>query len=465
MATGSGASMTPELQARIDEALNVARDQFKLDPGEVRFVTVPANVLYDAASTGLPGHWSHWSAGRSYWQQKGAHDAGMATIYEMVVPTDPALALLMDSNDDIVNVMVAAHVFGHTHLNRNNAYFADNNPKMLDTVRLWAQRIEGYEEEHGDLTVEAFIDRVLSIDLFADAKYKGKVFKTRERDLPPLFDIIGVPSVEKEPEDFQATGDIYGFLAQYAERLEDWQRDILSIYRQRALFYQAMSRSKVIHEGFAAIAHSKIMAQLTVDDAEWLEYSKLNAGVMSPRPGGPVNPYWLGHAILTDIDKRDGWDKVLEVVAVEDDVSLIRNYLTEELVHKLDLFSFRFYNEEKVWAVDDEPRDWEVIRDALALKFSNYGDPVIDITDFDHDGKRALVLTHHFDGRRLDITYADAALAAIADIWGQRVHLQTQMLKGRVEAIAWAPAEREEKSGNPGIGCPVDWEYVVEESA
>lgn len=462
--------MDARLESRIKEAFAVATDM-GMDPGDVRFVSTPASVIYDAASTGLPGHWSHWSSGRNYWLNKRAHDTGLSTIYEMVVPDDPALALLLDTNPEIVNVMVAAHVFGHTHLNRNNAYFRDSNPHILQTVRLWAERVAQYEEEQGDLAVEAFIDKILSLEPYADAKYSGKVFRQPEEpQMPPFPDLLPPKARGDKPKpEFAPAADLYGFLAQYAEGLEDWQRDLLGIYRQRTIFFQPMMRTKVLHEGFAALAHSRIMAKLSVGDDEWLEYSKINSGVMSPHPGGGVNPYWLGHAILKDIEEREGWERVLEVVAVEDDVSLMRNYITERLVHKLNLFSFHFDEVETdmgskvgAWIVDEKPREWESIRDALILRFSNFGDPVIEIEDYDYEGKRALLLVHRFDGRRLDVHRADKALAAIADVWQQRVCLRTQMRKGPVLATAWAPNEREEKEREPNVAVPTDWTMVKE---
>ena len=104
--------MTPELEARITEARAIAVDKFGMDPGDVRFIVAPAHIMYATAAHGLPGMWSHWSDGKEYWIYKAQHDAGAMRIYEMVVNTEPRLALLLDSNPDITNVMVAAHVQG-----------------------------------------------------------------------------------------------------------------------------------------------------------------------------------------------------------------------------------------------------------------------------------------------------------------------------------------------------------------
>lgn len=449
--------MTPELTARIKEARAIAEDQLGMSPGEVRFVAVPAHIIYATGATGLPGLWAHWSEGRDYWISKKGHDAGMSRIYELVVNTRPHLALLHDANPEIVNVMVAAHVFGHTHLDLHNVCFRDTNPHMLETVATWAKRIAAYEEEHGDIVVEQFIDRVLSLEPFADPGYKGKVFKDEKREMPPFPDLMPAPPPSKPKRLFQPNRDLHGFIAQYAEHLEGWQRDILEIYRQRTIFFNPMRRTKVLHEGFAALAHRRIMEKLNVSDAEWIDYSQINSGVMSPHPGS-LNPYWLGHAILEAYEKEHGWPALLEMVALEDDASLIRNHLTEKLVDDLDLFSFRFHPSEKVWKADENPKDWEVIRDSIARKFDTLRAPVIEITGYDHDGKRGLYLTHRFDGRRLDMPYAEAALVAISDLWGQRVHLRTTLTKGDVEGTAWAPNERD--TPPKGKETPVDWEYL-----
>lgn len=450
------AALTPELEARVVEARRIATDEFGMTPGDVRFIMAPASVIYSVASNGLPGMWSHWSSGREYWLNKQEHDAGHSRIYEMVVNTRPYLALLHEANPDILNVMVAAHVYGHTHLNETNIYAADVNPHILDTVRVWAARVERYEEEYGDLEVEAFIDKVQSLEPYANAKFEGKAFKDEVIVEPPLSELLPTPMPVKPEKIFQPATDLFGFLSRYSEHLEDWQRDILDIYRHRTIYFEPQSRCKIIHEGFASIAHRRIMAKLDVTDAEWLEYSKINSGVMSPKPGGSINPYWLGHAILEDVEKRQGWQRLLEIVAVEDDASLIRNYLTEELCDKLDLFTFRFHPSEKLWRVDQEPKEWEVIRDSLVKKFDNLRSPTIEITDFDHDSKRGLLLTHRFDGRRLDMHHAEKALIAIADIWGQRAYLRTKLTQRAVEGVAFAPSERVER------GAAADWDVVGE---
>lgn len=55
--------MTPELEARIKEARAIAEDKFALSPGDVRFITAPAHIIYATAAHGLPGMWRSYSFG------------------------------------------------------------------------------------------------------------------------------------------------------------------------------------------------------------------------------------------------------------------------------------------------------------------------------------------------------------------------------------------------------------------
>lgn len=425
--------MDLSLKKRIDAAYELAEDELKLDPGNVRFVVVPPNVIYEAASTGLPGHWQHWSYGRDYWIEKGQADAGLTKIYEIVFRSDPSLALLSDSNSEINNLAVACHVFGHTHLNRNNVWFRDGEDKMLETIRTWTNRIEEYEDKYGDLEVERFIDKVLSLEPFADPKYEGKRYREETPQAKPL-----AAEMDDQPEEaskyFEPVEDLYGFLADYGEKLEDWQRDILQIYRKRSIYFAPMRRTKILHEGFASMVHSNLMKLVETQDHEWVDYSDMSSGVVSPHPGR-LNPYWFGYQILSDIAKRDGWEAMLEVVGEESDESLVRNHLTPDLADELELFRFSFNRANKSWIVDQDGLEFEQVRDAMALKFGSRS-PRLQILDYDYHGRRILRLKHLHDGRNLDMEQADKALCAVADLWGHRVQLETKMERGECIALA-----------------------------
>src|SRR2546427_10922163 len=155
------------LRDSIDCAWEEAR-KFGLDPFPTHFELVPASVMYEFASYGLPGRFSHWTHGKAYYRQKMQYDFGLSKIYEMVVNTNPSYAFLMEMNDLLQNTFVAAHVFGHTDFFKNNAYYQQTSKRMIDKVSIHAERIAKYEFEHGKAEVERFLDAVLSIQEHVD---------------------------------------------------------------------------------------------------------------------------------------------------------------------------------------------------------------------------------------------------------------------------------------------------------
>ncbi len=244
---------------------------FGLDPFPTHFELVPASIMYEFASYGLPGRFSHWTHGKAYYRQKMHYDFGLSKIYEMVVNTNPSYAFLMEMNDLLQNTFVAAHVFGHTDFFKNNAYFQHTSRRMIDKVSIHAERIAKYEFDHGKDVVERFLDAVLSIqehvdyNLFLqsdDVKKEEKRAETtseyddlwnldkraqkaeEERDRRP-----GKPP--KFPEKPQK--DILLFLLQHAPHLQPWQRDIIEIVRTEMLYFVPQMQTKVMNEGWACL--------------------------------------------------------------------------------------------------------------------------------------------------------------------------------------------------------------------
>src|ERR1700757_4368010 len=156
------AAYVADLENAIEKIWGIAR-RMGLDPYPVHFELVPATIMYEFGSYGLPGRFSHWSRGKAYYRMKTEYDYGLSKIYELVVNTNPSYAFLMEQNDILQNTFVAAHVFGHTDFFKNNAYFQHTSRRMIDKVSIHAERIAKYEFEHGKDEVERFLDAVLSI--------------------------------------------------------------------------------------------------------------------------------------------------------------------------------------------------------------------------------------------------------------------------------------------------------------
>jgi stage V sporulation protein R len=56
---------------------------------------------------------------------------------------------------------------------------------------------------------------------------------------------------------------------------------------------------------------------------------------------------------------------------------------------------------------------------------TNFGVPIIRVEDGDYQRRGELYLKHAFDGKEIDIEYAEKVLRAVYRLWGRPVHLET----------------------------------------
>lgn len=219
--------------------------------------------------------------------------------------------------------------------------------------------------------------------------------------------------------------------------------EIVSIERRRNDVYDITvdRRHAYVANGFInhnSFWHSRIMRELDLSDDEYIEFSDLHAGVVSPHKG-QLNPYFLGYKIFEDIERRwdnpsaeerekfgraggEGRAKIFEVRELDNDVSFLRNYLTEELCEELDLFVFELVDEEE-WTVTE--KRWERVRNQLVANMTNFGFPYIVVADGDYNDNRELYLKHQYEGSELDTQYARKTLEHIHTLWGRPIHLET----------------------------------------
>lgn len=226
---------------------------------------------------------------------------------------------------------------------------------------------------------------------------------------------------------------------------EDLTDEIVSIETGCADVYDITVDEKhaYVANGFInhnSIWHSRLMRELDLPDNEHIEFAELHSGVVSPSRG-QLNPYYLGYKIYEDIEKRwnnptkeeiekfgrkpgEGMAKLFEVREVDNDVSFLRNYLTEELCEELDLFVYELIDEED-WTITE--KRWERVRDQLVANMTNFGFPYIEVVDGDYDGNRELYLRHRHEGADLDMKYARKVLEYVYKLWGRPVHLETKV--------------------------------------
>jgi stage V sporulation protein R len=227
--------------------------------------------------------------------------------------------------------------------------------------------------------------------------------------------------------------------------LADWQRDVMAMIHEEMEYFVPQMQTKTMNEGWASFWHSRIMRELDLPDKDLIEFAELHASVVSPHRG-QLNPYYLGYKIFEDIERRwdnptaeerekfgrrggEGREKIFEVRELDNDVSFLRNYLTEDLCEELDLFIFELVDDEE-WKVTE--KRWERVRDQLVANMTNFGFPYIVVADGDYNRNRELYLKHSYEGAELDTNYARKVLEYVYKLWGRPVHLETVVDEERV---------------------------------
>lgn len=463
--------LSPAEKIELEKWIEIIWDQaheFGLDPYPTHFEVAPQHVIYELGAYGLPARFSHWTFGRDYHRQKTSYEYGMSKIYEIVFNTDPCQAFLVEDNSMLSHKFVVAHVLGHCHFFKHNSYFAHTNRRMVEQMRLHADRIHGYEQEFGWRVVEEFLDAVMTVEEHFDPSspiVKHKTHEQHEEDRlkagqPPdteyddIWNVSGhgdrpKPANRKFPEEPEK--DILMFLAQYGRDLADWQRDVIQIVREEMLYFLPQMRTKIMNEGFASFWHEKILESLDLTSEEHWEFRRLHSSVLSPSGSRmQINPYYVGFQILKDIERRwngiiepgdeeetdwmerpiarpqgEGRAKLFQVCEEDNDVTFLRKYLTEPLVKKLDLYTYKpqEVDGEEMWVVQDT--DWRKVRDSIVDSMTNFGQPVLTVEDGDYKHRGELFIRHAFDGKPLDMDYTERVIKNIQKLWGRPVHLET----------------------------------------
>lgn len=448
--------LNEKLEKRFQEIQTIAKD-IGFDPFNIAFEMVSSDIMHQLCSYGLPTRSRHYSYGASYEQQKLYGSMGYSKVYEIILNNNPAYAFLLETNTDIDNTMVVAHVIGHSHVFKHNIMFKHTDRNMIFHASERAIRVDSYISEYGIEKVEALMDIAFALDRHIDP-HKG-IFRPRYPASKTIEihhrrneydDVLGTkkPMIEYEkignempphPEK-----DFLWFLINYA-KLEDWEKDILEIIREESYYFYPQHNTKILNEGLASVAHTEIMNRLNITPGEMIDFACTHEKVVQPGNNPyKINPYYLGLKILRDIDKRYGRTKMFEVCEIENDVSLIRNYLTKDLVQELGLFSYGYKCEQKhdkgkkcnqCSFIEVKNKDLNKIINNMIKPMLNYGVPELAITKINGD----LMTIVHTPGDlgSLDFKYAEKTMALMFKIWAAPIEIETIDDDGKPIALSY----------------------------
>lgn len=422
------------LEQAIGEIIQCAREQ-GLDFYPMRFEICPSEIIYTFGAYGMPTRYSHWSFGKAYQRIKTQYNYGLNRIYEMVINTRPCYAFLLAGNSLIQNKLVIAHILAHSDFFKNNAYFGYTSKEMLETMAQAATRIREYEMLYGRDRVEKFLDAALAVQEHVDPHrfvthsrcVQGRQRQCRREGVPKTRKGLNrreqpecCLGLEQEPDKPEPEKDLLLFIIENSSTLMDWERDIIGIVRDETLYFWPQLTTKILNEGWATYWHVRLMRGLELGEEDALEFARMHADLI--KPGRLyLNPYLVGLRILEDIERRWGVETLFEVRALENDVSFLRNYLTQELVEELDLYVYRRTGQE--WRI--VTKEWERVRESLVANLVNGGHPYIVVLDGDYNRRGELYLQHVYEGVELDLYHMERALAYVYRLWMRPVHLET----------------------------------------
>ena len=408
-------------------------------------------MLGAMAYAGMPSHYPHWSYGKAFEKLKTLYDYGVSGLpYELVINADPCLAYLMRDNSLLLQILTIAHVYGHNDFFKNNFTFQTTRPEhVLSTFRSHASRVRAYLEDPsiGVERVEAVLDaahalawqcrrnlaiRKLSVEQERQRQLERALAEQEEIDEAVLTKLPPVPEE-----------DLLLFIRDHNPLLSDWQRDLLTIVHERTRYFMPQVETKIVNEGWASFWHREILNSLELPQDLYLEFLVRHNQVLRPVPGS-LNPYHLGLKVWDDILRRfggpppeereahgiagsDAMAKLFEVRAADRDVSFLRRFLTRELIEALDLFEYREQGEDLVVSNVADDEGWEQVKATLLANVGLGNVPVIKVDDAGFGRDRTLLLQHDFDGRELQLDYAERTLAYLYQLWGSKVVLETRL--------------------------------------
>lgn len=472
----------PQELCKLRDEVRVYAAEYGLDFFEVIFELLDWKQINEVAALGgFPNRYPHWRFGMEYERLSKSYTYGLSKIYEMVINNDPCYAYLLHSNHLVDQKLVMAHVYGHSDFFKHNQYFSHTNRKMMDEMANHRTRVMRHIDRRGYEKVEDFIDACLSLETLIDA-HGAAIRRGQVAHAPTNGDAQQSPPVHRlgagarpymdryinPPEFLQAQQqlreaedqarasrfpespqrDVLGFLLDHAP-METWERDVLSIVREEALYFAPQGQTKIMNEGWASFWHSKIMTQKALTASEVIDYADHHSGTVA-MSGGRLNPYKIGIELFRDIEER--WDKgrfgkefnecadmkmraqwdtraglgrkkIFEVRRIYNDVTFIDEFLTPEFCQRHKLFVYAYNVSADQYEIAS--RAFDKIKKQLLFQLTNSGSPVIEAVDANFRNRGELVLKHLHEGVDLRPDYAKETLKNLFLIWKRPVHVDT----------------------------------------
>lgn len=448
------------------------------------FDVVPYEKMLEILAYRSSVSYSNWKFGRDYEIHKTIfQNVDPSLPYECVIHGNPSRAYLMNSNTFAVQVLVMAHVFGHTTFFKENRWFHNSREDMLNVLAGANERFIEYEKMYGIDEVEKVIDAGHAIqfhsspfDTETEEEKRQRLFKQMQETKKPFRSEFG-DILEGRTEDInvdrynsdlwrmlkkynpvEPTEDLLRFIIDNSTSLEDWQKDILEVLRVEGQYFWPIMKTKFADEGFAVYLHERVVNKLFEDGdltaEEHGQYNYSNSLVKASQRTS-MNPYLIGSNIWESIEKRwdkgqhgkdwdecenykikEAWDtkamegkaKVKSVLETHTDWMFFQDFLTHKLIQDLDLYIYleQNYPDGSVEYIRSD-HTLEQIRQIIINSFSGGGQPNIEVVDGNFKDNGYLLLNHKHTGSPLDKQYCEETMKHIHYLWNRDILLKTQV--------------------------------------
>lgn len=471
-----------------DEIKKILDEELGLKTRDVVFDIIPPQKMLEILAYRSPTNISNWKYGRDYERLKTIYEnspvAGLP--YELVINSQPSRAYLMNNNTFAIQVLVVAHVYGHTSFFEMNRWFQKSRKDMPLIMKEANERFNKYEQRFGVDEVEEIVDAAHAIQFHCDPfdnenekEKRLRIFEQMKKENMPghseFSDLTGSrkrnEKANEEVERYnqklwrkllrkspvEETEDIMQYIIDNSDNLDDWQIDIVEVLKQEGIYYWPNIKTKFMNEGFATIVHEKIMNKLFnrgfLTSEEHAEFSYSNSLVKAHNPL-QLNPYLLGSKIWEDVEDRwnkgrhgtdwdncilisekenwdtgegKGWDKVKEVMSMYTDWMFMQSYLTKDIVDDLELYLVKAVQTPQTIDIVRRDDPAEITRKVIINSFAHSGIPKIVVENGNLFGSKILELKHKFAGQQLQSKYAMETLKHLKKLWGYDIKLTTKI--------------------------------------
>ena len=470
---------------KIEDRIKEIIEEMGLKCLPVEFDIVPPEKMLEILAYRGPSNISSWKFGRDYERLKTIfNNLDPSLPYEIVINSDSPRAYLMNSNTFAVQVLVMAHVYGHVAVFTENKWFQKSRRDVIALMSEANGRFNQYEKIYGIDHLESIIDAGHAIQFHSnpfeeetEIERKKRFFENTKRKHKPdtseyndlisnnkhnIFSTLDVDTLNhklwrhiNKITPIEPVEDLLRYIIDNSRHLEDWEKDILEVLRIEGQYYWPIIKTKYINEGFATFVHQKILNKLFEENLltpdEHGQYNYSNALVKTNHKFS-MNPYLIGSEMLQDIQDRwdkgrhgrewdecvninekenwdtkemKGWEKVKDVMKTYTDWFFMQDFLTHDLIDKLDLYIYIKNEGPYVTEYIRTDHSLEDIRKLIVNSFAHSGIPKIEVLNGNYDENGRLFLEHKYAGQPLNHEYAIKTLKHIHNLWQRPIYLKT----------------------------------------